>query len=348
MLIYISLLMCLITPSMSIGRGILSYTGSESKLCTLDRCRNDMRKDEIIWRNYYGSGDTVPASVQLFRFKEDGYYHCALHLENCVTGSCSCAPSVGTAVLVNELDGSWTVHCDTSFNTFTQAERRTIDYSSGNSAPVLSADGSVSGDPVPSSADDLYNEIRVAQQQPRTPAPIQAPTTATPPTGNVYQQAADEFTNLEMAMEDTQSKTNTRTIKTTTISTTTRAPVTPVEVSRSTATTTTKTTTTTTTAKVVSQEQSTTEKTDNTGNSGKQAGETGEYDELGSLQTKYYVVVAFVIIFVFILIIIAVVLFMKMKQSRAGHAMISPGPDQEPLTPSGTGGAFTFDGKTPR
>ena len=41
------------------------------------------------------------------------------------------------------------------------------------------------------------------------------------------------------------------------------------------------------------------------------AGEAEDYDELGNLQTKYYVVVAFVIIFVFILIIIAVVLFIK-------------------------------------
>ena len=36
-----------------------------------------------------------------------------------------------------------------------------------------------------------------------------------------------------------------------------------------------------------------------------------DVDELGALQTKYYVVVAFVVLFVLILVIIAVVLFVK-------------------------------------
>jgi len=326
---------------------------SEPKLCTLDRCKHEIRSDKLVWSSYYDPSDTKPTGVQIFRYKEDSTdetedYKCALHLKDCVTG-CSCATSAGTAILIHK-DDSWTVICDKSFDTFTQAERRTIDYSSGKPAPVLSADGAVSGEPVPSSVDALYNDIRVAQQKPKpAAAPAQAPAIPTQ-SGNVFQQVEDEFANLELAMEDTITQS---TARTTTRSTTTRAPITPVEVTQSTARptttkTTTQTTTTTTTAKVVSQEQSTTEKTGNAGKKGKQAGETEEYDELGSLQTKYYVVVAFVIIFVFILIIIAVVLFMKMKQNRAGHAMISPGPDQEPLTPSGNGGAFTFDGKTPR
>jgi len=70
-----------------------------------------------------------------------------------------------------------------------------------------------------------------------------------------------------------------------------------------------------------------------------------DVDELGALQTKYYVVVAFVVVFVLILVFIAVVLFIKMKKTRGGMQIISPGPmDQEPLTPSGNQGAFKFDG----
>jgi len=147
-------------------------------------------------------------------------------------------------------------------------------------------------------------------------------------------EGADETTTNAEAVAETSTTTtsSTTTSTTTTITTTT------------TSTTTTITTTTTATAEAVTSSE------DELKNDERVLEKDGDVlvedvDELGALQTKYYVVVAFVVLFVLILVIIAVVLFVKMKKTRGGMQIISPGPiDQEPLTPSGNHGAFKFDG----
>jgi hypothetical protein len=345
-----------------------------SKSCSMADCKHKMLSDNVLWRSYYDDADTVPGKVEMFRFKGvDNAYQCALYLEGCVTG-CSCAT---TALLVNTAIGTWAVECEANLQTLsTGAEQRSVGGSTDDTANtnIMTADGAVSGDAVPKTLGDLLADIVSSINH--TPAVTAANTQSSSSSSSSgsnddgLEQLEREWSFLTKTMEELENPEGKS------LESDAQSP----DVSATTSTTTTTTTTTTqastpkaqdTTAKATiakdvvdintltstTKSPSTTAKVDKTTTAVNADGTTAkqqdvlkeDVDELGSLQTKYYVVVAFVIIFVLILVIIAAVLFVKMKKTRAGHAIISPGPtDREPLTPSGTQteGAFKFGSTT--
>lgn len=348
----------------------------ENKLDTLLKCQHKLTQDNINFEIYYDSADTVPNSVHMIRFKENDVFKCALFLDGCVTG-CGCASGsepllINSDATLNTAD-AWNIECK-EMETYTKVEQRSTSGSNENSKPkALTADGVVSGDKVPQDATGLLKDIRDANKGPEpktitvtTPA-VQSNDTIVDNGLSEIKAAISELNDLTNADFNIGSKSldsdDPDTVLTTSTeaveekSTTTKAATTSTSTTTSITTTTTTTTSTTTAAPVTSAKvEETTAKKSET----KQVDELEKdeqvlekdgtvlqdnVDELGALQTKYYVVVAFVVVFVLLLVLIAVVLFVKMKKTRGGHAIISPGPtDQEPLTPSGTNGAFKFDG----
>jgi len=365
--------------------GIIDCQSLENKLDTALKCHHKLSVDNVDFKDYYdatGTGpDTIPGSVNMLRFKgDDDVFKCALYLKGCVKG-CGCTGGT-EALLINsdqslDTPDAWSIECK-ELETYTKVEQRSVADSNAVPKPkAQTADGVVGGDVPPTDSSSLLSIINQANN----PAPkvtskpvtssnvIADQDTASESSLNDINSIYNDLDELMMARslgsedpdtvlttEAVEEKTTTTTAKATApttakatagTSTTTTAKATAATSTTTTTTTTTTTktkTSSTTTAEPVTTPEAKLKKDERVMEKDGDVLED-DVDELGALQTKYYVVVAFVVVFVLILVFIAVVLFIKMKKTRGGMQIISPGPmDQEPLTPSGNQGAFKFDG----
>jgi len=341
------------------------------------KCHQKLAKDDVDFKSYYDVTDETPASVNMLRIKgDDNQFKCALYLKGCIKG-CECGESTEPLLINSDQDvaGTWSVECK-QIETYTKFEQRSVADTNAVPKPkAQTADGAVAGDLPPTDPSALLSVI----SQSNNPAPrmVSTPVASSDvstdsgvanstDTDNNQTGSVDLLDELKSIYHDLDALNaistddadgiarsldfeDPDTVLTTTSEgadeTTTNA-----EATAETSTTTTSTTTTSTTTTTTATAEAVTSSEDELKKDERVLEKDGDVlvedvDELGALQTKYYVVVAFVVLFLLILVIIAVVLFVKMKKTRGGMQIISPGPiDQEPLTPSGNHGAFKFDG----